>query len=149
MIAKGVFLESLESYIVANRLCHLTTPIMKDLLAHYHDSGMMDSLERCIVHLDVTNLDIQQVNACIGTQVNKPKSIYIQDKEIYLNFFPFLSLNEYKHKLSLDFFLIIDLMKTSTTRSKALMTALYVTLKISLYVSRWFKYVGTTSSTMQ
>ncbi|XP_017287429.1 vacuolar protein sorting-associated protein 8 homolog isoform X3 [Kryptolebias marmoratus] len=61
MIAKGVFLESLETYIVANRLGHLTTPIMKDLLAHYHDSGMMDSLERCIVHLDVTNLDIQQV----------------------------------------------------------------------------------------
>ncbi|XP_075932697.1 vacuolar protein sorting-associated protein 8 homolog isoform X5 [Anarhichas minor] len=61
MVAKGVFLESLESYIVADRLCHLTTPIMRDLLAHYHGNGMMDSLERCIVHLDVTSLDIQQV----------------------------------------------------------------------------------------
>uniref|UniRef100_A0A7N8XFS7 VPS8 subunit of CORVET complex n=1 Tax=Mastacembelus armatus TaxID=205130 RepID=A0A7N8XFS7_9TELE len=60
-VAKGVFLESLESYIVADRLGHLTTPIMKDLLAHYHSSGMMDSLERCIVHLDVTSLDIQRV----------------------------------------------------------------------------------------
>ncbi|XP_038127127.1 vacuolar protein sorting-associated protein 8 homolog isoform X4 [Cyprinodon tularosa] len=60
-VAKGVFLESLESYIVANRLGHITTPVMKDLLAHYHDNGMMDSLERCIVHLDVTSLDIQQV----------------------------------------------------------------------------------------
>uniref|UniRef100_A0AAQ5Y5R0 RING-type domain-containing protein n=1 Tax=Amphiprion ocellaris TaxID=80972 RepID=A0AAQ5Y5R0_AMPOC len=61
MVAKGVFLESLESYIVADRLGHLTPPIMRDLLAHYHDNGMMDSLERCIVHLDVTSLDIQQV----------------------------------------------------------------------------------------
>ncbi|XP_041645412.1 vacuolar protein sorting-associated protein 8 homolog [Cheilinus undulatus] len=61
MVAKGVFLESLESYIVADRLGHLTTPIMKDLLAHYQSTGKMDSLERCIVHLDVTNLDIQQV----------------------------------------------------------------------------------------
>nr|XP_046257105.1 vacuolar protein sorting-associated protein 8 homolog isoform X3 [Scatophagus argus] len=60
-VAKGVFLESLESYIVADRLGHLTTPIMRDLLAHYHGSGMMDSLERCIVHLDITSLDIQQV----------------------------------------------------------------------------------------
>ncbi|XP_028279338.1 vacuolar protein sorting-associated protein 8 homolog isoform X2 [Parambassis ranga] len=60
-VAKGVFLESLESYIVADRLGHLTPPIMKDLLAHYHSNGMMDSLERCIVHLDVTSLDIQQV----------------------------------------------------------------------------------------
>ncbi|XP_070833577.1 vacuolar protein sorting-associated protein 8 homolog [Chaetodon trifascialis] len=61
MVAKGVFLESLESYIVADRLGHLTTPIMRDLLAHYHGNGMMDSLERCIVHLDITSLDIQQV----------------------------------------------------------------------------------------
>lgn len=60
-VAKGVFLESLESYIVADRLGHLTTPIMRDLLAHYHSSGLMDSLERCIVHLDITSLDIQQV----------------------------------------------------------------------------------------
>uniref|UniRef100_A0A4W6F917 VPS8 subunit of CORVET complex n=1 Tax=Lates calcarifer TaxID=8187 RepID=A0A4W6F917_LATCA len=60
-VAKGVFLESLETYIVADRLGHLTTPIMRDLLAHYHSNGMMDSLERCIVHLDVTSLDIQQV----------------------------------------------------------------------------------------
>lgn len=61
VVAKGVFLEVLESYIVADRLGHLTTPIMRDLLAHYHGNGMMDSLERCIVHLDVTSLDIQQV----------------------------------------------------------------------------------------
>uniref|UniRef100_A0A8C6L006 VPS8 subunit of CORVET complex n=1 Tax=Nothobranchius furzeri TaxID=105023 RepID=A0A8C6L006_NOTFU len=61
MAAKGIFLESLETHIVANRLGHLSTAILRDLLAHYHDSGMMDSLERCIVHLDVTNLDIQQI----------------------------------------------------------------------------------------
>ncbi|XP_074531432.1 vacuolar protein sorting-associated protein 8 homolog isoform X2 [Halichoeres trimaculatus] len=61
MVAKGVFLESLESYIVADRLGHLTPPIMRDLLAHYHSTGKMESLERCIVHLDVTNLDILQV----------------------------------------------------------------------------------------
>lgn len=61
MVAKGVFLESLEPYIVANRLSHFPTPIMRDLIGHYHDNGMMDSLERCIVHLDVTSLDIEQV----------------------------------------------------------------------------------------
>ncbi|XP_043991714.1 vacuolar protein sorting-associated protein 8 homolog isoform X1 [Gambusia affinis] len=70
MVAKGVFLESLESYIIANRLGHITTPVMKDLLAHYHDNGMMDSLERCIVHLDVTSLDIQQVvQVCWNNQL--------------------------------------------------------------------------------
>lgn len=62
MVAKGVFLESLESHIIADRLRHLPTPIMKDLLTHYQSSCMMDSLERCIVHLDITSLDIQQVH---------------------------------------------------------------------------------------
>ncbi|XP_006809857.1 vacuolar protein sorting-associated protein 8 homolog [Neolamprologus brichardi] len=61
MVAKAVFLESLESYVVADRVGHLTPAIMRDLLDHYHSNGMMDSLERCIVHLDVTSLDIQQV----------------------------------------------------------------------------------------
>ncbi|XP_051936976.1 vacuolar protein sorting-associated protein 8 homolog isoform X2 [Hippocampus zosterae] len=61
VVAKGVFLEALESYIVMDRLGHLPTPIMKDLLAHYHSNGLMDNLERCIVRLDVTSLDIQQV----------------------------------------------------------------------------------------
>uniref|UniRef100_A0A8C5EST2 RING-type domain-containing protein n=1 Tax=Gouania willdenowi TaxID=441366 RepID=A0A8C5EST2_GOUWI len=60
-VAKSVFLESLESYIVADRLGHLPPHIMRDLLDHYHSSGMMDSLERCVVHLDVTSLDIHQV----------------------------------------------------------------------------------------
>lgn len=68
-VAKGVFLESLESYIVADRLGHLTTLVMRDLLAHYHGNGMMDSLERCIVHLDVTSLDIQQVCVCLCVRV--------------------------------------------------------------------------------
>lgn len=67
MVAKGIFLESLESYIIADRLGHLPTPVMKDLLMHYQSSCMMESLERCIVHLDITSLDIQQV--CIEEQI--------------------------------------------------------------------------------
>uniref|UniRef100_A0A3P8WKK4 VPS8 subunit of CORVET complex n=1 Tax=Cynoglossus semilaevis TaxID=244447 RepID=A0A3P8WKK4_CYNSE len=76
-VAKGVFLESLESYIVADRVGHLTTPIMKDLLAHYHGNGMMDSLERCIVHLDVTSLDIQQVVQVCWTNHLYDAMIYV------------------------------------------------------------------------
>lgn len=74
-MAKGVFLESLESYIVAERLGHLTTPVMRDLLAHYHSSGMMDSLERCIVHLDITSLDIQQVCVCVCVCIGRASGL--------------------------------------------------------------------------
>ncbi|XP_061914990.1 vacuolar protein sorting-associated protein 8 homolog isoform X3 [Entelurus aequoreus] len=70
VVAKGVFLESLEPYIVMDRLGHLPTPIMKDVLTHYRCNGLMDNLERCLVHLDVTRLDIQQlVQVCWENQL--------------------------------------------------------------------------------
>lgn len=73
MVAKGVFLESLESYIIADRLGHLPTPVMKDLLMHYQSGCMMESLERCIVHLDITSLDIQQVRT--EEQIRAPPKV--------------------------------------------------------------------------
>ncbi|KAJ3610405.1 hypothetical protein NHX12_022497 [Muraenolepis orangiensis] len=56
VVSRGMFLESLESYIISQRLAHLTTPVMKDLLAHYHGNGLMERLERLIVHLDVVQM---------------------------------------------------------------------------------------------
>uniref|UniRef100_H2MIR9 VPS8 subunit of CORVET complex n=1 Tax=Oryzias latipes TaxID=8090 RepID=H2MIR9_ORYLA len=79
-LAKAVFLESLESYIVSSRLDHLPTPVIKDLLSHYHNNGMMDSLERCIVHLDVTSLDIQQVVQVCWTNRLYDAVIYIYNR---------------------------------------------------------------------
>ncbi|XP_041119267.1 vacuolar protein sorting-associated protein 8 homolog isoform X2 [Polyodon spathula] len=60
-VAKGVFLECLEPYILSDRLTGLAPHVIKDLLVHFQDNGMMDSIEACIVHLDITSLDIQQV----------------------------------------------------------------------------------------
>eukprot|EP00063_Salmo_salar_P064724 XP_014039559.1 PREDICTED: vacuolar protein sorting-associated protein 8 homolog [Salmo salar] len=34
---------------------------MRDLLTHLQDNNMMDSVENCLIHLDITSLDIQQV----------------------------------------------------------------------------------------
>ncbi|XP_062303689.1 vacuolar protein sorting-associated protein 8 homolog isoform X2 [Osmerus eperlanus] len=61
VVARGVFLESLEPYIVSERLGCVTAAVMRDLLNHYQDNSRMDSLESCLVHMDVTSLDIQQV----------------------------------------------------------------------------------------
>ncbi|XP_039610993.1 vacuolar protein sorting-associated protein 8 homolog [Polypterus senegalus] len=60
-VAKAVFLECLEHYILSDRLVGLTPHVMKDLLIHFQDNGMMDSIESCIVHMDITSLDIQWV----------------------------------------------------------------------------------------
>ncbi|RXN02836.1 vacuolar sorting-associated 8-like protein [Labeo rohita] len=60
-VARGVFLESLEPYILSERIGCLTAPVMRDLLSYFQENGMMDSVEGCLVHMDITNLDIQQM----------------------------------------------------------------------------------------
>nr|XP_020643075.1 vacuolar protein sorting-associated protein 8 homolog isoform X3 [Pogona vitticeps] len=60
-VAKSVFLECLEPYILSDKLVGMTAQIMKDLLLHFQDKNLMANLEACIVHMDITSLDIQQV----------------------------------------------------------------------------------------
>uniref|UniRef100_A0A8C7N530 VPS8 subunit of CORVET complex n=1 Tax=Oncorhynchus kisutch TaxID=8019 RepID=A0A8C7N530_ONCKI len=80
-VARGVFLESLEPYIVSERLGCVTAPVMRDLLTHLQDNNMMDSVENCLIHLDITSLDIQQVvQMCWDNQ--------LYDAMIYVNVFP-------------------------------------------------------------
>ncbi|XP_042192030.1 vacuolar protein sorting-associated protein 8 homolog isoform X2 [Callorhinchus milii] len=60
-VAKGVFIECLEPYVLTDKLTSITPQVMKDMLIHFQDKGMMETIEACIVHMDVTSLDIQQV----------------------------------------------------------------------------------------
>lgn len=61
-VAKGVFLECLEPYILSDKLMGITPQVMKDLIVHFQDKKLMDSVEALIVHMDITSLDIQQVS---------------------------------------------------------------------------------------
>lgn len=61
IIAKGTFLECLEPYIQTDRLTAIPPAVMKDFVDHYESRGMLDSVENCIVHLDIASLDIHQV----------------------------------------------------------------------------------------
>uniref|UniRef100_A0A8C3N371 Uncharacterized protein n=1 Tax=Geospiza parvula TaxID=87175 RepID=A0A8C3N371_GEOPR len=60
-VAKGIFLECLEPYILSDKLTGITAQVMKDLLLHFQDKSRLENLEACIVHMDITSLDIQQV----------------------------------------------------------------------------------------
>ncbi|BFY99915.1 hypothetical protein BsWGS_02955 [Bradybaena similaris] len=67
VIAKGTFLECLEPYMQSDRLTYIPPAVMKDFVDHYEMRGLLDSVESCIVHLDITSLDIHQVvNLCWG-----------------------------------------------------------------------------------
>lgn len=65
-VAKGIFLECLEPYILSDKLMGITAQVMKDLLLHFQDKNRLENLEACIVHMDITSLDIQQVSGCVA-----------------------------------------------------------------------------------
>ncbi|XP_035826479.1 vacuolar protein sorting-associated protein 8 homolog isoform X2 [Aplysia californica] len=65
VIAKGTFLECLEPYMQTDKLTAIPPAVMKDFVDHYEMRGLLDSVESCIVHLDIQSLDIHQVvNLC-------------------------------------------------------------------------------------
>ncbi|WAR10580.1 VPS8-like protein [Mya arenaria] len=61
MIAMGTFLECLEPYILDDRLRVMPPVVMKDFVTHYEARSMLESVEACIVHMDVSSLDIHHV----------------------------------------------------------------------------------------
>ena len=61
VIARGVFLECLEPYILLDKLVSITPVVMKDFVDHYEAKGLLQNVEGCIVHLNITSLDIHQV----------------------------------------------------------------------------------------
>lgn len=62
VIARGTFLECLEPYILNDKLNSIPPTVMKDFVEHYESKGMLENVEACIVHLEVTSLDIHHVS---------------------------------------------------------------------------------------
>ncbi|CAG8483775.1 10453_t:CDS:10, partial [Paraglomus occultum] len=60
-LVKGVFLEVLGPYIIKDKIKDLPPDIMKDLVTHYRNRNMLDTVERCIWHINPQCLDIDQV----------------------------------------------------------------------------------------
>ena len=81
-IAKGVFLECLEPYILNDTLTSITPGVMKDFVDHYKTKEMVHSVEACIVHMDIASLDIHQVkDKFIAASYKKRGSIFVLEQE--------------------------------------------------------------------
>lgn len=61
-IAKTMYLESLEPYILNDTLTSVTPGVMKDFVDYYEHRGALSAVEACILHMDVASLDIHQVH---------------------------------------------------------------------------------------
>ena len=62
-IAKAVYLESLEPYILNATLTSVTPAVMKDFVDHYQEKGSLQTVQSCILHMNVASLDIHQVQS--------------------------------------------------------------------------------------
>ncbi|KAJ8626194.1 hypothetical protein MRB53_019501 [Persea americana] len=57
----GTFLELLEPYILKDMLGCLPPEIMQALVEHYSSKGWLQRVEQCVLHMDISSLDFNQV----------------------------------------------------------------------------------------
>lgn len=68
---EGIFLELLEPYILQDRLKSISVETMQSFVEHYQRQGWLRRVEQCILHLDVKQLDFDQlVKLCISHQLS-------------------------------------------------------------------------------
>ncbi|KAL8251050.1 hypothetical protein R6Q59_034743 [Mikania micrantha] len=58
---KETFLELLEPYILKDMLGSLPPEIMHALVEHYSAKGWLQRVEQCVLHMDISSLDFNQV----------------------------------------------------------------------------------------
>ncbi|KAF9600812.1 hypothetical protein IFM89_012551 [Coptis chinensis] len=58
---EGTFLELLEPYILKDMLGCLPPEIMQALVEHYSSKGWLQRVEQCVLHMDISSLDFNQV----------------------------------------------------------------------------------------
>ncbi|XP_042405548.1 vacuolar protein sorting-associated protein 8 homolog isoform X1 [Zingiber officinale] len=57
----GTFLEILEPYILKDMLGSLPPEIMQALVEHYSSRGWLQRVEQCVLHMNISSLDFNQV----------------------------------------------------------------------------------------
>ncbi|XP_010522886.1 PREDICTED: vacuolar protein sorting-associated protein 8 homolog isoform X2 [Tarenaya hassleriana] len=58
---RDTFLELLEPYILKDMLGSLPPEIMQALVEHYSGKGWLQRIEQCVLHMDISSLDFNQV----------------------------------------------------------------------------------------
>ncbi|XP_065068088.1 vacuolar protein sorting-associated protein 8 homolog isoform X2 [Rhopilema esculentum] len=79
-ISKKVFLEGLEPYILDDRIATLTPVVMQDFVKHFEATRQLRKLEACLVHLDVTAVDLHHMVKMCWTHSLYDLAIYVYNK---------------------------------------------------------------------
>eukprot|EP00794_Sanderia_malayensis_P015740 gene15740-17326_t len=79
-VAKHVLLEGLEPYILDDKVGTLTPVVMQDLVEHFEQTGQLNKLEACLVHLDVTAVNLHHMVKLCWTHALYDLAIYVYNK---------------------------------------------------------------------
>ncbi|KAE8671209.1 vacuolar protein sorting-associated protein 8-like protein isoform X3 [Hibiscus syriacus] len=69
VLQRDAFLELLEPYILKDMLGCLPPEIMQALVEHYSSKGWFQRVEQCVLHMDISSLDFNQVVILCGCTV--------------------------------------------------------------------------------
>ena len=57
----GVFLDVLEPYVLNDKLKYIAPDVMSEFIGHYKAVGDISTVERCLLHMDVTIMDFDSI----------------------------------------------------------------------------------------
>ncbi|XP_068082015.1 vacuolar protein sorting-associated protein 8 homolog isoform X2 [Anabrus simplex] len=75
--AQGVFLEALEPWLLNDRLRTVPPGVMQAFVKYYEKEGKLQALEACLVHVEVSSLDVHQVMSLCWSQGLYDAIIYV------------------------------------------------------------------------
>ncbi|KAK9462484.1 Golgi CORVET complex core vacuolar protein 8-domain-containing protein [Lipomyces oligophaga] len=79
---RGIYFETLEGYILSERIISLPPPIVKEMINIYAYLALNDRLEEIICHLDTRSLDIDQVSMLCRTYELYDALIYVWNQAL-------------------------------------------------------------------
>jgi vacuolar protein sorting-associated protein 8 len=81
-VSKVIYLESLEPLILNDQLTFIPPAILQQFVNCYEQSGKLQALEACIIHLDISSLDLHQVVQICWSHGLYDAIIYIHNKAL-------------------------------------------------------------------
>ncbi|KAL0468960.1 Golgi CORVET complex core vacuolar protein 8 domain-containing protein [Neurospora intermedia] len=89
---EGVFLETLEPYIIDGSITAIPPAVVKALVAHFVSNGLETRLEDIICHMDTSTLDLDQVTTLCKKHGLYDALIYVWNQALNDYLTPFIDL---------------------------------------------------------
>lgn len=127
--SEGIFLETLEPYILDKQISSIPPVVVKGLISHYTSRGLDSRLEEMICHLDTATMDIDQITILCKQHNLYDALIYVWNQ----------ALGDYITPL-IDLFELVKLQQGSTANEDGAADSIYSVnaLKMFPYLSYIF-----------